>query len=231
MSSSHLPTPPASPSPQRGWRPWRSLRARPRLSLSAAIFVLVGAVLIGGAGMPMAPALLLGFDVGAAVFLGGMWRLFNHATTASMREQARRQDAGRWGILWSAIGVTGVVMMALGTELHAAESGGALTLAVAGVSIVLAWLFINVMFALHYAHGFYGDYGSQHQGLDFPGKREPDYWDFAYFSIVIGMTFQVSDVQITSRTLRRMVLLHSVIAFFFNVFIIAVTVNIVAGQA
>jgi uncharacterized membrane protein len=229
MSPGHPPTPPAAP-PQRGWRPWRSLRARPRLSLSAAIFVVVGALLVGG-GMPVAPALLLGFDVGAAVFLGGMWRLFNRADTASMREQARQQDAGRWGILWSAIGVTGVVMVALGTELHAAESGGALTLAVAGFSIVLAWLFINVMFALHYAHGFYGDYGSQHQGLEFPGRQEPDYWDFAYFSIVIGMTFQVSDVQITSRTLRRMVLLHSVIAFFFNVFIIAVTVNIVAGQA
>lgn len=229
MSPGHPPTPPAAP-PQHGWRPWRSLRARPRLSLSAAIFVVVGALLVGG-GMPVAPALLLGFDVGAAVFLGGMWRLFNRADTASMREQARQQDAGRWGILWSAIGVTGVVMVALGTELHAAESGGALTLAVAGFSIVLAWLFINVMFALHYAHGFYGDYGSQHQGLEFPGRQEPDYWDFAYFSIVIGMTFQVSDVQITSRTLRRMVLLHSVIAFFFNVFIIAVTVNIVAGQA
>ncbi len=230
MSPSQPPIPPASPSPRRGWRPWRLLRARPRLSLSAAIFVLVGALLVGS-GMPTVAALLLGFDVGAAVFLGGTWRLFNRATSASMRKQARQQDAGRWGILWSAIGVTGVVMAALGSELHAAESGGAFMLAVAGVSIVLAWLFINVMFALHYAHGFYGDYGSQHQGLDFPGKQEPDYWDFAYFSIVIGMTFQVSDVQITSRALRRMVLLHSVIAFFFNVFIIAVTVNIVAGEA
>ena len=230
MSASLPPDSPRSSSSPRGWRPWRSLRARPRLSLSAAIFVLAGALLVLG-GMPVAPALLLGFDVGAAVFLGGMWRLFNDASTASMREQARQQDAGRWGILWSAIGVTAVVMVALGTELHAAESGGVLTLAAAGLSIVLSWLFINVMFALHYAHGFYGDYGSQHQGLDFPGKQEPDYWDFAYFSIVVGMTFQVSDVQITSRTLRRMVLLHSVIAFFFNVFIIAVTVNIVAGQA
>lgn len=230
MNPSNETSPPTSPSPQRGWRPWRSLHARPRLSLSAVFFVLVGALLFGG-GMPLAPALLLGFDAGAVIFLGGMWRLFNQATTASMREQARRQDAGRWGILWSAIGLTGVVMVALGTELHAAASGGALSLAVAGLSIVLAWLFINVMFALHYAHGFYGDYGSQHQGLEFPGEQEPDYWDFAYFSIVIGMTFQVSDVQITSRTLRRMVLLHSVVAFFFNVFIIAVTVNIVAGQA
>ncbi len=212
------------------WRPIHSLRTRPRLSVSAAVFVLMGGTLVA-CGMKLAPALLLGFDIGAAVFLTGMLMLFNKATTPSMRHQARLQDAGRWGILWSAVGITAVVMVALGTELHAAKSGGVLALTVAGSSIVLAWLFINVMFALHYAHGFYGDYGSQHQGLDFPGKEAPDYWDFAYFSIVIGMTFQVSDVQITSRTLRRMVLVHSVIAFFFNVFIIAVTVNIVAGQA
>ena len=67
--------------------------------------------------------------------------------------------------------------------------------------------------------------------LEFPETPKPDYWDFAYFSIVIGMTFQVSDVQITSNYLRRVVLLHSVIAFFFNVFIIAITVNIVAGHS
>ncbi len=214
----------------RRWRPLRSLWVRPRLSAAFAVFVLVsGALLLGGMALP--PALLLGFDIGALVFLGGMLLMFNRATIQGMRHQARRQDAGRWGILWSAIAVTAIVMVALGTELHAAKTGGWLALAVAGSCIVLAWLFINVMFALHYAHGFYGDYGSQHQGLEFPGKEEPDYWDFAYFSIVIGMTFQVSDVQITGRALRRMVLLHSVIAFFFNVFIIAVTVNIVAGQA
>jgi len=218
------------PAVGRRWRPLRSLRVRPRLSIAFAVFVAASGLLLVS-GMLLAPALLLGFDMGALVFLGGMLVMFNQATIQGMRQQARLQDAGRWGILWSAIAVTAVVMVALGTELHAAKNGGVLPLAVAGSCIVLAWLFINVMFALHYAHGFYGDYGSPHQGLEFPGKEEPDYWDFAYFSIVIGMTFQVSDVQITSRELRRMVLLHSVIAFFFNVFIIAVTVNIVAGQA
>lgn len=215
--------------PARRWRPLHSLRVRPRLSLSTGVFLLSSACLYAG-GMASAPALLGGFDLGAAAFLLGMLLMFNRSSTAGMRQQARLQDAGRWGILWSSIGITAVVMVALSTELHAAKGGGVLSLAVAGASIVLSWLFINVMFALHYAHGFYGDYGSQHQGLEFPGKGQPDYWDFAYFSIVIGMTFQVSDVQISSREIRRIVLLHSVIAFFFNVFIIAVTVNIVAGQ-
>ncbi|HZY33712.1 MAG TPA: DUF1345 domain-containing protein, partial [Rhodanobacter sp.] len=113
---------------------------------------------------------------------------------------------------------------------HAARDGGLAELAVGVLSVVLSWLFLNVMFAVHYAHGYYGDFGEKHAGLEFPDTPEPDYWDFAYFSIVIGMTFQVSDVQITSKYLRRVVLLHSVIAFFFNVFIIAITVNIVAGH-
>jgi uncharacterized membrane protein len=215
--------------PFLGWRPLISLRVRPRLSLAAAAFAACS-VLLAWVGVPRVPALLLGFDAGAMIFLVGMLVMFNRSTVEHMRHQARVQDAGRWGILWSAVGLTAVVLVALGTELHAAKSGGVFAIASAGVSIVLSWLFMNVMFAVHYAHGFYGDYSSQHRGLEFPGKEQPDYWDFAYFSIVIGMTFQVSDVQITSRTLRRIVIAHSVIAFFFNMFIIAVTVNIVAGQ-
>lgn len=212
----------------RRWRPIESLRTRPRLTVAALVFGVVGAAL-AALGVAPVSALLLGFDVGAVVFLASMVTLFNTATPQNMRHQARIQDAGRWGILWSAVALTGVVAMALGSELRASGAGMA-PIVLAGGSIVLSWLFINVMFALHYAHGFYGDYGVQHQGLTFPGKTDPDYWDFAYFSIVIGMTFQVSDVQITSRALRRMALLHSVIAFFFNMFIIAITVNIVAGQ-
>ncbi len=213
---------------RRRWRPLHALRTRPRLSTAALIFLLAGGVLLW-CGIRWVEALLLGFDLGAVVFLGGMLWLFNRATPERMRHQARAQDAGRWGILWTAVSLTGVVLVALGTELHAAKGGGIAPIVIAGCSIVLSWLFMNVMFALHYAHGFYGDYGKQHEGLDFPGKQEPDYWDFAYFSIIIGMTFQVSDVQITSRYLRRIALVHSVIAFFFNMFIIAVTVNIVAG--
>jgi uncharacterized membrane protein len=90
---------------------------------------------------------------------------------------------------------------------------------------------MNTLFALHYAHGYYGDFDDKHKGLDFPGDEDPDYWDFAYFSFTIGMTFQVSDVQITTRYLRRIGLMHSAIAFFFNVFIIAISVNIAAGKA
>ena len=98
-------------------------------------------------------------------------------------------------------------------------------------SRILAWTFMNTLFSLHYAHGYYGEFGEPHKGLEFPGDEEPDYWDFAYFAFTIGMTFQVSDVQITTRYLRRVGLMHSAIAFFFNVFIIAISVNVAAGKA
>ncbi|HWU75734.1 MAG TPA: DUF1345 domain-containing protein [Rhodanobacter sp.] len=196
---------------------------------SLIIFMLAEVVLVHMK-LPVATAILLAFDLAAIVFLGSLAHLFNRATQEHMRSQARAQDTGRWGVLWSGIVLSAVVLVALGNELHAATTGGALALLVAATSVVLSWLFLNTMFAIHYAHGFYGDFGDKHTGLDFPGTEQPDYWDFIYFAVVIGMCFQVSDVQITSRYLRRVVLLHSVITFFFNVFIIAITVNIVAGQ-
>jgi uncharacterized membrane protein len=207
-----------------------ALRARPSLAIGGGTLVVV-AVAAWALGMHPAPSFLLGFDIGALVFVGMQLREFGQATPNSMREQARRQDAGRWGILWSGVAFSTVVLVALGTELQAGKTGGLLAIVVAAASIVLSWAFLNTLFALHYAHGYYGDYGEPHKGLDFPGEEEPDYWDFAYFAVVIGMTFQVSDVQVTSRYLRRMVLIHGVIAFFFNVFIIAVSVNIVASQS
>jgi uncharacterized membrane protein len=218
--------------PRQGdrWSPWRLVRTRPRMIASLAVFVAIGAAL-ALSGVRVANAVLLAFDLAAVVFLGILAHLFNTSSPAHMRRHAQTLDTGRWGVLWGGIILSTVVLVALTNALHAAGDGGWLPLAVGVLSIVLSWLFLNSMFAIHYAHGYYGDYGDQHAGLEFPRTPKPDYWDFAYFSIVIGMTFQVSDVQITSNYLRRVVLLHSVIAFFFNVFIIAITVKIVAGQS
>ncbi|MGN2250993.1 DUF1345 domain-containing protein [Frateuria sp. GZRe14] len=206
-----------------------ALRARRSLAVGGALLLMV-AVAAWSLGMHPAPAFLLGFDAGALAFMGLQLWEFNTATPTSMRKKARHQDAGRWGILWSGVAISTVVLVALGTELEAGKTGGLVAIVVSAASIMLSWGFLNTLFALHYAHGYYGDYGEEHRGLDFPGGGEPGYWDFAYFAVVIGMTFQVSDVQVTSRELRRMVLVHGVIAFFFNVFIVAVSVNILAGR-
>ena len=198
-------------SKSRAWRPWGFVRGRPRAMGSMLVFVLAVAGLLVS-GIPLANAVLLAFDLAAVIFLGVMVHLFNQSTPKKMRSQAQAIDAGRWGVLLGGVLLSGVVLGALSMELHAARTGSVLTLAVSVLSVVLSWLFLNVMFAIHYAHGYYGDFGKQHAGLEFPHTPNPDYWDFAYFSIVIGMTFQVSDVQITSNYLRRVALLHSVIA-------------------
>jgi uncharacterized membrane protein len=215
---------------RRVWAPVRFVRARPLLTVSAIVFV-VACVVLSVLGVRLASAVLLGFDLGALLFLSMLARMFTRATATHMARQAHCQDTGRRTTLWVAVSVSIVVMVALFTEMHAAKGGGLASMGMAAASIVLSWLFMNTMYALHYAHGFYGDFGQQHEGLEFPGTQQPDYWDFVYFAFVIGMCFQVSDVQITSHTLRRTALLHSVVAFFFNVFIIAISVNIAAGLA
>lgn len=209
---------------------WRVFRGRPLLSVAAATFVCAAALLFGFGVHPIS-AVLYGFDLGALVFLGSLLRIFNRATPAHLRDHALAQASGRWGLLWSSVVLSGVILVALAAEIQKGRSGGLPSIAGAILSILLAWLYIHTMFTLHYAHGYYGDYGEEHRGLAFPKTERPDYWDFAYFAFCIGMTFQVSDVDVTSSYLRRIVLLHSVIAFFFSAFIIAFSVNIVAGQS
>lgn len=221
---------------REGWagRFVRSVRRRPRFNLSASAFVILLGTLIAAGVMP-GRAILLAFDPAAIAFLAMLVHMFAGAADTEIRRRAREEDQGRWGVLWTGISVAIVVLVALGLELHADNGGGLRQIALASGTLVLTWLFMNAMFAVHYAHAYYGDSLSSSKcgGLEFPGDRadKPDYWDFAYFAIVIGMTFQVSDVQITDRGLRRAVLLQSVIAFFFNVIIIAISVNVVAGKA
>ena len=97
-------------------------------------------------------------------------------------------------------------------------------------TILLSWSFVHTIFSFHYAHEYYGERrDGKIGGLKFPGDTKPDYWDFLYFSLVVGMTSQVSDVAVTSKIIRRMVAIHGVLSFFFNVTVLALTVNIVSN--
>lgn len=205
---------------------------RPRSKLCALLFLVLVAA-FGFSGVGAARSVLLAFAIAASVFLVAIAHMFAHSDIARIRTRARDEDEGRWGALWFGVGTSGVVLVALGLELHASQAGGVAEVVLAALSLLLSWLFMNTLFALHYAHAFYGDSArrAKLRALEFPGGEDPDYWDFAYFAIVIGMTFQVSDVQIADRSLRRIVLAHGLIAFFFNVVIIALSVNVVAGKA
>jgi uncharacterized membrane protein len=95
------------------------------------------------------------------------------------------------------------------------------------VTIVLSWAFIHTMFALHYAHEYYGEHYGKRSGLIFPHDPEPDYWDFVYLAFSIGTSTAVSDVAISSKTIRRTVAMHGMVAFFFNVTLVALTVGLI----
>jgi len=111
--------------------------------------------------------------------------------------------------------------------------------AVGVITVILSWIALHTIFAVHYAHIYYDPAehpaadgrpgGKLRGGLEFPEEKEPDYWDFVYFSIVIGMTCQVSDVQITGRSMRHLATAQGVIAFFYNTVILALAVNFAAN--
>lgn len=109
---------------------------------------------------------------------------------------------------------------------HAARQPDQLILVI--LTIFLSWAFTHKIFAAHYAHDFYSD-GDNEGGLVFPGGEEPDYWDFVYFAFVIGMTSQLSDVAIASRSIRRAAAVHGIVSFVFNAALLALTVNIAAS--
>jgi len=196
---------------------------RPRLLTSAALAIALFLLLL-----PMVPpsrAMLISFNAGAGLFLVLMLVLMFRANLASMHRRARIQDEGKWTVLILSLCVAAVVLGALSHELHAAKDKSLGDIALASSTILLSWLFVAVIFAQQYAHSYYLKPGQ----LAFPGTELPDYLDFTYFSVVLSMCCQTSDVAITSSSFRRLVMLHSIVSFFFNVIIIAITVSVVAG--
>ena len=176
----------------------------------------------------------VGWDCAIAVFLVLILNMAARATPATMRARAELEDQTRWAFLALMAAAAFFSMFAILGVLHQAHSaGGRLSgeLAVfAGVTILLSWCFAHMVFAVHYAHEFYGDPATTAPGLIFPGPRaDPDYWDFLYFSFVVGMTCQVSDVQVASQPWRRLVLAHGVVSFLFNTVILALSINLMAG--
>ncbi len=138
-------------------------------------------------------------------------------------------------VLAAFISLFAVILLLQSVPLES-KRGLSLHLILSLTSVCCSWLLIHTLFILRYAHLYYKassrsncDIDGKNSGLDFPNEKEPDYTDFAYFSFVLGMTFQVSDVQITSKTVRRLALLHSLISFIYNTVIVALSINILSG--
>jgi len=178
---------------------------------------------------------LAGWCAGVLVYQVLTWWLVETFDARRTRERAQSLDQPNVVILVSMLVLVGVSVVAIAMllqqvrQLSGWERAGHVALGV--VALAGSWLMMHTIYAFHYAHRYYIDQrgGSPDGGLAFPGSEDPDYFDFLYYSYVIGMTSQVSDVQATSRDMRRITLVHSVLAFAFNMLILALSINVVAG--
>jgi uncharacterized membrane protein len=205
----------------------RVVYARPRTFISIAIGIVAFFLLPGS--LRLVTRLLLGWDTFIAFYLVLAYTMMLRCGIVHIRHNAVMEDDGRFLILMvTALGAF-ASLAAIVSELDAAHRGPPELLLATG-TIALSWATVHTTFALHYAHDFYR--GSEPGGLQFPAgdqTEDPDYWDFVYFSFVIGMTAQVSDVGITDKTIRRTAAAHGVISFVFNTALLALMVNIAAS--
>ena len=222
--------------PNTAYRPAliRLILSRPRLFSSMLVGALVVVFLPKSFALHEITRAIVGWNVGACLYLMLAARMMFWTTREKMRSRAIEQDDGKFVVLGmvivAAIMSLGAIVAELSVvkDMHGMLRYAHITLAV--LTILSSWAFTQVMFALHYAHDFYvakerGNSG----GLEFPGVTAPDYSDFLYFACIIGTSGQTADVSFTSRTMRRIGLVHCVLAFFFNITLVALTINIASG--
>ena len=202
--------------------PWRFL-------LFLAVFV-AGVPLANSQLHNSALSLMAGFDVATILFLLICAPLIHSRDPALVREHAKQNDANRQGLVVLTAIVMVVLLAAIGAETmdHRPEP---LTKFLVISTLILAWLFANLVYTFHYTHLAYRtDRKSRDSGINFPGTKEPVYWDFVYFAFTIGMTFQTSDVTISDAGIRRFVTLHAFAAFIFNIGVLAFTINVLGSS-
>ncbi len=209
---------------------------RPRLAASILAGLVAGLAIGLLPGIRPSTAVLLGWDVVCAVFVGLMSRYMRNQAPDGMRAHAAEADEGRMVVLLLIVAATVASIAAMAVDLSSAKQETGISRAVhvglVFLTVALSWYFVQLNFALHYAHAYYdraaggrGDKG----GLNFPGNAAPDYWDFLHFSIIIGVAQQTADIAFTDKGLRRLGTFHSLFAFAFNMVVVALTINLVAG--
>jgi uncharacterized membrane protein len=214
---------------------WRVVRGRPRLFIG---------LLCGLAAWPLVPHELstttrsiVVWDIGVIVYLALSGFLFSTEHLDHMAEDAARQEEGEWTIFWLTVAAVTFSFVAIVGEFANIDKNMPvaqrnLHVMLVALTLLASWLMTHTTFAFRYAHEYYEVDDSAEGiagGLEFPGEKRPDYLDFMYFSLVLGMTFQVSDVQITARKFRRVAAVHGLLSFLFNTIILALTVNIAAS--
>lgn len=205
---------------------------RPRLLFAIAAGIVLYILLPRA--WPPTSRLLTAWNAGTLLYLVLAWIMMARSDIAVMRERANQEDERAVVILMLTVVAAVASLAAIAMELQQYRQAGAswpgLRLALAGGAILNSWFFVHTMFALHYAHDYYGDDVGGRRPLAFPDDgREPDYWDFAYFAFTMGAAAQTSDVTIVDHGVRRLVLAHTILSFLFNTTVLALAINVGAG--
>ena len=220
-----------------GWRRnrvLRQIRIRPRLYIALLAAILVGIFLPPAVIGQQVTRLLIAWNIGAGLYVLLAAVMMIRSTHQHMRHRAQLQDDGQLVIL-ALVVVSGVASLAaIGGELAVVKDlHGALKaahIALAGLTVLSSWAFIQVMFCLHYAHDYYAAAcHGRPAGLQFPNDDQPDYGDFFHFSAVIGTSGQTADINFSSKAMRRIGTVHCILAYLFNTTVLALLINIGAG--
>jgi|SRR5438270_5978125 uncharacterized membrane protein len=200
--------------------PWRFI---------AFLIVMIATILPARTWLGTLPlGIIAAFDLAGVLFLALCWQLLRIKDSILIERIAEQNDANRTFLLVVTVIVLAVLLIAVGAETvgrHPQRFAKSLII----VTLIVAWLFSNTVYALHYAHMAYVQPGSGCRGFHFPGTPEPVYWDFVYFAFTCGMAFATSDVEVTDQRIRKVVTFHCLAAFAFNIGVLAFTVNLLAS--
>lgn len=208
-------------------------RAVVRIAISFGVGI--AAYLLVARRLPTVPATLVAWDMAALVLLALSWGGISRADAEATRLRAGSEDPGRTlvyviVVLTSSVSLLAATLLLRNAGTLPVEFGGAVA-ALCLITVALAWTTTHAAFTFRYAHLYYREDAEGVGGVELPGKDAPTYFDFAYFAFTIGMCFQVSDICVTSRQIRRAVLLHAVMSFAYNSIILAFVLNLVFGVA
>ena len=221
------PSKPAAPEPAARPGP-RLFRLHGHLLIALALAIVV--TLASPSEWRWTVRLASGWDAGVALFLMLTFiKMARARSVDAIRQRAADLDEGGTGVLpLSLLAATASVVIVVSEAASASGENPATAAALILGTEALSWLFVHVIFGLHYAHRFYApdEKNEDAGGLVFPGTQEPDYWDFLHFSLVIGVASQTADIQISERRIRRLATVHSVTAFVFNTVLVALAVNL-----
>lgn len=212
----------------------RLARARPRLFIAAAIALAIHLLLPTQLASQPVTRWLIAWNVGAGLYVVLAAIMMIRSSSGRMRHRAQHQDDGQLVILALVVVATVASLAAIAGELAVVKDmHGPIKVAhvtLAGVTVLTSWAFIQVMFALHYAHDYYAAVShGRKAGLQFPDDEEPDYGDFFYFASVIGTSGQTADVSFVSKPMRRIGSMHCILAYLFNTTVLALLINIGAS--